>query len=103
MSADLLRQAAKLMREDAAAALHEAPRRDDVPRLPEREAWQVFFANRVGSQVGKYAAFMHPTVALAVADWLDSLALSVENRSAFTPGLNHGEAVARAYLGEEAS
>lgn len=35
-----------------------------------------------------------------LADWLDSVAVGLENRSAFTPGAGHALAVARAYLGK---
>jgi len=109
VSADLLRRAAGLMRRDAEAALAEAPTRTDMPReYPEREAWQTYFAARIGGHVGKFAAFFHPAVALAGADWLDNEAghfdatvrgLGVPESDA-AGAYTYPLAFARAYLGE---
>ena len=83
--AEELRQAAKLMREQAQAAT-PGP-------------WSAF-AECHETPDAKYIAGMHPGVALAVADWLETEARMVERRSLSVEGHTfHALKVARAFLG----
>jgi len=113
VSAELLREAAALMRANAAAA-HEGPwtregiggRRD--AGYVHGERGQRIVAHYVPDRDIEHIASWHPVVALAVADWLDHAAARAESK------IEHGGkpepvwlherdalAVARAYLGRE--
>lgn len=122
MSADLLRRAASLMRERAEAARTYSDAATSQPL-----AWasgadgQVyglggdFIAATDGPPVAHIASW-HPAVALAVADWLDGVALFVEAKedeeyfdldgdpiaAEDTHAIGSALVVARAYLGESA-
>jgi fermentation-respiration switch protein FrsA (DUF1100 family) len=100
--ADILRPAAALMRERAEATMEEDTgldenswyRIEDAEPTAIRTKWWAFAqANEADAD---HIASWHPTVALAVADWLDAQA-----RGSITPSW-HALMVARAYLGEEA-
>lgn len=102
MSAELLRRAAAKLREHAEratlapwqAAEHEGEWSVDGDIKPADHAWLADM--RFGEQQAdaEYIALMHPPVALALADWLDSEAqLYAPNKVGF--------AVARAILREE--
>ena len=116
-----LRQAAKLMRERATEA--EKPGYDsDHPGKPWCPAWTYSAVrhvqrnldldcveheygteregdcNRWGRYAGYHIAGMHPGVALAVADWLDSTAGFLEDRVTIW-GDQYALAAARVYLG----
>jgi hypothetical protein len=115
MSADLLRRAAKEMRQRAEDAPHgpwvwEAVGKSGYPqRVTNPEALLVAecFENpdfRAGC--AEHIASWHPAVALAVADWLDAQAELVETdarlfgKPATDATRDAAEVVARAYLGE---
>lgn len=109
MSAELLREAAALMRERAEAARDSAPRQWDGGAWLERDAdWyepHALSSRRVASvQDSGHIASWHPAVALAVADWLEAEA---EGHDVDTYDVSnccrmpHALAVARAYLGRE--
>lgn len=130
MSAEILRRAANLMRERAGAAtpgpwLVDQPG-DGAPLfIGNRTDGSVYStADRMGDLTSaaaaqrrddaEHIASWHPAVALAVADWLDSMyrrweaaenSLSAMSVRAMSGGLNHPDpdalAVARAYLGEQ--
>lgn len=90
MSADLLRQAAALMRSDALAMQEDGDWERGIAKLGRRTIKGLYFAT------------WHPGVALAVADWLDEQARSIgmgedDNWPTQTAAL----AVARAYLGDD--
>ena len=88
MSAEVLREAAALMRtraENSATAM--------VGPL----TWTAHFGGH-DSMTSLHYQSWHPTVALAVADWLDACALVTEIAPDRHKGL--ALAVARAYLGE---
>jgi len=111
--ADALRTAAKLMRERATAAT-PGPW---TPMALGSEGYLVLrehgtIRERGKGRVGRfgckdwdddradaeYVASMHPLVALAVADWLDAEAASIEIYE--SADADKALAVARAYLGE---
>jgi hypothetical protein len=77
MSAELLRQAATILRERAEAATRpEAmhPWGDkSIPALPP-EAHPAEVEGYLGGTWGTYYATMHPGVGLALAKWLDDIA-----------------------------
>lgn len=106
MSADLLREAAALMRERAEAAT-PSPWLADVK--DDGRAW-VFIYDEMDSlslhgypNDAEHIASWHPAVALAVADWLDRIAWTWEFEPTLQGRVGGDEAlaVARAYLGGE--
>lgn len=102
MSAEVLREAARLMRERAAGAtaFTDAKTGSPLAWIQGLDGW-VFdhgaaqIACAMTSENSEHIASWHPAVALAVADWLD--AVSEFNPSPTSPAL----AVARAYLGSD--
>ena len=113
---ELLRRAAKQMRERAEAANTDDARRPygdrsvDPVRVNE---WGALVDNYLGGEIGEHCASWHPVVALAVADWLDAEARlhgTVGKAQDKVPDgwalritsstLREAVAVARAYLGE---
>jgi hypothetical protein len=77
VSADLLRRAATAMREKAEAIVPA-----DVP-------WNEMVMAHSGTALD-HALSWHPTVALAVADWLDSIAKTLEDDpSDYCSGAGH--------------
>lgn len=110
MSAELLREAAALMRERAEAAEWQSHRwatGPDEMHGPSRMLVHPYDSDSVvaftSADEAPHIASWHPTVALAVADWLDAVTddqnadfdlINSEGYSALT--------VARAYLGESA-
>lgn len=128
MSADLLRQAANLIRKRAQAAAPgpwEAYKRN-VPEhggllvehlgVQDSYADGVFECDNSSRRDVEHIASWHPLVALAVADWLDATAarhaseygarvreFGLRHADAFTPDLDENAlTVARAYLGGDA-
>lgn len=98
---ELLRRAAVLMRERAQAANTDDARRPYSERPVPPEQWGELVDNYLGGVIGQHCAFWTPTVALAVADWLDA------EHAHFSPiwtgphvpdQLARALAVARAYL-----
>ena len=113
MTAETLRRAAALMRERAEAAgrdwnadcepgdsLHLWVA-DHDPRDPSGQTATQRLVGGADAPWSEHIASWHPTVALAVADWLDAYAERLEVLG-HAIGSNHGQAlaVARAYLGE---
>jgi hypothetical protein len=110
MSADVLRAAAKLMRERAEAAeaavagpWHFGPLGFGYPQ-PVYNSAGILAAEGYGGPHGSadmatHIASMHPLVAAAVADWLDATGDEVAACGEDTPGVESALAVARAYLG----
>lgn len=81
MSADRLREAARVLREDATAATRGAPGPWRTWITSDRK-WTIVDSNSHGNiaparcvddDVAAYIATMHPGVGLALADWLDNL------------------------------
>ncbi len=125
MSAEVLREAARLMRERAEAATDGPWTVDDPGMGRTKEIFgpigalpglgrQLPVAERVFGRDAKHIASWHPTVALVVADWLDAVATRIEEIHDALPfsarltldSLNvtaaeQALAVARAYLGKE--
>ena len=115
MSAELLRRAAALMRERAEAATPGPWRTDvlsDVVADHDDVSWDVADVSVLcpwpsATEHGNAAhiASWHPTVALAVADLLDAVALVADHYPPIEVRpqsvANYALAVARAYLGEE--
>lgn len=117
MNAETLRRAAALMRERAGAA-RDADRSDSwtaVPTIdPENDGWVVAHDppdadwDTTGAgcvydfdgEVSRHIASWHPTVALAVADWLVDEAVGIESGN-WRPCVQGALAVATAYLNEE--
>jgi hypothetical protein len=101
MSAEILRRAADLMRDRAQHVLDEIANPGVVnSQFPGCPPW-------IGD--AEYIRSWHPTVALAVAVWLDAMASRAEskiahggNDSAVWAHERHALTVARAYLGETA-
>lgn len=102
MSAEILRRAAALMRERAEVAL--AMREQAASNFPNIDmSWPTaenLEDNDWDAEDADHIASWHPTVALAVADWLDGCAsvLEVHHGAVKAPAIR----VARAYLGESA-
>ena len=80
MSVDRLREAAKVLRDNATAAAHGAPGPWRTWITSDRK-WTIVDSNSHGSlaparcvddDVAHYIATMHPGVGLALADWLDA-------------------------------
>lgn len=102
MSADILRQAAGLMRERAAAATHGPWGRDEIGDvwMEEADGQPVLVSRRSTDDDAAHIASWHPTVALAVADWLDRLHVFITDFSEYdedeelTAALNGNGAVA---------
>lgn len=111
MSADVLRRAAALMRERAEAATPGPWERVTHPRFGPQGAVRTpngdlnisaYTEPYRSSEDALHIASWHPTVALAVADWLDHEAGYVEAHQASPDGTTkHALDVARAYLGEQ--
>jgi hypothetical protein len=122
MSAEILREAAALMRERAEAAT-EGPWRVGAegsegsrvnPRTGDKREdsrWIASVNGRVQPEDGHNAAHIaswHPAVALAVADWLDATAADWDRSKAPLPvsdvrlDARAALAAARAYLGSDA-
>jgi hypothetical protein len=124
MSAELLRRAAKELRERATAAVEDSPapwslqwdRQDLRLRSPETTdeydefneiaAWTYVVRPWVAEDYEEcerscpdYIAMMHPPVALALADWLDAIARNPFSVESWT----EATAVARAILREEST
>ncbi len=125
MSAEVLREAAALMRERAERATTHTPWQLLGPDDDRAEPWTVASTHPVGDRTyvcqdarhaGEHIASWHPAVALAVADWLDETARrhdeildnfvegsrvgavsAAENVTAYTQAVS----VARTYLGKE--
>lgn len=113
MSADLLRRAAKVLREHADNDLTTGPW-GAAHHTPTDEHWVrgMFGATvavcgegyTVAPRDAAYIALMHPPVALALADWLEVQAEYVEEAQPGTAGpQHHAFAVARTILREDAS
>lgn len=106
MSAEVLREAAALMRERAEAATPTPwvvkRAHPDMPAYVAHEGWWVI-ASRTEQWDAEHIASWHPAVALAVADLLDAQAAIIEEHGAFFDIEGMGDAnalaVARAYLG----
>ena len=86
MTADRLREAARVLREDATAATHGAPGPWRTWITSDRK-WTIVDSNSHGTlaparcvddDVATYIATMHPGVGLALADWLDTAANNAE-------------------------
>ena len=110
MSADLLRRAAKAMREQAEAAT-PGPWVVDLPDIHRAEHPGEWVADAGdGSRCvvnSEHIASWHPAVALAVADWLDYEAGEIGpvktpdgRQVTYIHGNPYAFTVARAYLGE---
>lgn len=100
MSADLLRQAAALMRERAEATVYVlSVEGTPVPWHSEGSLALDFDPDDAGHIAG-----MSPAVALAVADWLEYVARGIEVAQQYGGYVPHADdhalAVARAYLQE---
>lgn len=112
MSAETLRKAAALMRERAEAATPGPWEHDPVVAYLYVEQQAGAYADVAVDTDGRredsvHIASWHPAVALAVADWLDSLGtlaetLGVQEMSMASQGnYAHALTVATAYLGEQ--
>lgn len=108
MSADVLRRAASLMRERAEAATPGPWTEDEILGCACCRAVRWDHRTRVldaSDNDTPHIASWHPAVALAVADWLENSATTIEGLAdvgssvVVPPGCY---AVARAYLGESA-
>jgi len=107
MTADLLRRAAKLMRERADAAL-SGPWVTDGAEIHEMETGERLWVGETldiedreqGEWNAQHIASWHPAVALAVADWLDYVAENPMFVGQIPKYSTFAQAVARAYLGE---
>ena len=118
MSAEVLREAAALMRERAEAATGDAAwavevaKTNGIPNMVITADTSMVVADtydKPGQADAEHIASWHPAVALAVADWLDATA--AENNSPEDSGLgflnfitadSHAAlAVARTYLGSD--
>ena len=111
---DDLRRAATLLRERAEAA-RRATASEVWRSEPNGTSWTVWgtveddWRRRVGVvrsyDAAAHIAALHPGVALALADWLDTVAVYAEavyaESEGYPPGPSHALAVARAYLGEQ--
>jgi len=114
MSADLLREAATLMRERATSpGVLESPWFVEVVDYgeegnvlavgPSGDPYPYDVARQVtpaadGSGNADHIASWHPAVALAVADWLD---VTAKNSAPYRAEFPQALAVARTYLGEQ--
>jgi hypothetical protein len=105
VSAEILREAAALMRARAEAATSDPWPWQSRPNLARRNSItiqtrnQKFLAHYCDEAFADHAASWHPTVALAVADWLEQESRIVCHSD--NPTRHHALAVARAYLGRE--
>lgn len=118
-SSETLRRAAALMRERAEAVVTWATDHPEESGGPDAWFTPMFIANAFAAHApgdthdpelregwtldGDHYASWHPTVALAVADWLEGVASRYNTRypaNAARAGWNDALDVARAYLGE---
>lgn len=95
--ADELRAAAEKLRPLAETAQHDLETADYWKPYAS-DAWAHGFINGFGGPSSDYAAVLPPTVGLALADWLDSVAMRTRRDGAEWVGadLYHALAVARA-------
>jgi hypothetical protein len=110
MSAEVLREAAALMRERAEYATTgpwTTPEPEDEywgPRDvvgPGEPGFRYLICERAGNDA-EHIASWHPAVALAVADWLERcVRLLADGRSCYGPEVESALAVANAYLGSD--
>ncbi|GAB3776628.1 hypothetical protein FB382_003921 [Nocardioides ginsengisegetis] len=113
MTAEILRRAAALMRERASRA--EARRwypSDEHDGMDEIHWWDITAAlpGDDDDPINEFVDSWHPTVALAVADWLDSEVMAFDllyvagytKVEAAKTLSRHALTVARAFLGESA-
>jgi len=109
MSADMLRRAAALMRERASTASSGpwSPAAVDGMGYAVHHGEHDTIALYAGRSDARHIASWHPAVALAVADWLESMISLAEDEAGcaecpICEAVNAAVAVARAYLGESA-
>ena len=104
MSAELLRRAASLMRERAERGPdHPWTVDSDDQIIAAYSLGEVVIADYINETWTEHIASWHPTVALAVADWLsDALEAHLHVRVGNHPSYLKAVEVARAYLGEDA-
>jgi hypothetical protein len=100
MSAEVLREAAALMRERAEGAIASLS-----PNVPEWHSVDALMDQGKTRGDAEHIVGQTPAVALAVADWLASVAerqIDAHDTGAILGGTDweHALAVARAYLGE---
>lgn len=102
MSAEIVRRAAALMRERAEGSRmwYPSEHHDGMDEAPwmDREWWSSVGLSDLAAD---HIASWHPTVALAVADWLDHVADRAEKAPKRNYLVRDALAVARAYLGEQ--
>jgi hypothetical protein len=105
VSAEVLREAAALMRSRAEAASDGPWTNRRGPAEHVIDDWDVPIATVDTRENRRYIASWHPAVALAVADWLKSEASAhsgefwTDTRSEACCRMEQALAVARAYLG----
>jgi hypothetical protein len=105
VTAELLREAAALMRTRAETASGGpwSADEDDTSAFNEWAIWSPSaghdFALVETGHDAEHIASWHPAVALAVADWLDEVHADLSTYNATTTRAKHAFAVARAYLG----
>ena len=108
MSADLLREAAALMRKRAEAAMPGpweqtgvmGSEYNDVVACPG--AASIVADTDTSDENAEHIASWHPDVALAVADWLESVADRYDYATTVKGAdLDHAVTIARAYLGRQ--
>jgi hypothetical protein len=115
MTTEILREAARLMRKRAQAAIHDSDGEEwhlgpevwdgNVSQvLIHIDGTEVPIADGCSDPDARHIASWHPTVALAVADWLESTAVISQWGDYVGPGpvdrtVKCALAVARAYLG----
>jgi len=96
VSAELLRKAAREMREKATSA-----RGSLSDNVPEWHAVRGLMADGKTREDAAHIAAWHPAVALAVANWLDTVATSLDGGARYQFA-SRAVAVARAFLGADA-
>lgn len=103
MSAEILRQAAALMRERAEAAT-DTPwvvkrAHPDMPAYVAHEGWWVI-ASRTEQWDAEHIASWHPAMALEIAAFLDFAATYGDQPEPQSPTVQFAASIARAYIGD---
>jgi hypothetical protein len=77
VTAELLRRAATQLREHAERATEDLAELEVILEPADVAGWDFAMSHLLDHGVGEYCALMHPPVALALAEWLEAVAVGI--------------------------